>query len=205
MWKILKTEISYYKTILIIAYSIVLILQIDGLYGKIGITMAIVLIVYSFINSESQKERRNRFHVSLPIPIRQLSIIHLLIMLFFQSGMFIIWLLIFLKDHFGIDNAAIWSMLYANAFTLIVIYLLFIFNDLGFYGRKKYRIYFIIMIAFVLIAYAMLLYFGYMRSLFVFGSEFSKSPLEALISNLILFGTFYLAHVVFVHRKLFLN
>ena len=119
-------------------------------------------------------------------------------------GFLVILISHFLSTYFGKDNSTFWTILIANGFILSVINLFIIYTELGFFNTKKYRLIFLGIIALILIALALALYLGFFRTLFVEGSNFAKSPLDALIFNLICFSMFYLSYVLFIRRKSYL-
>jgi hypothetical protein len=204
MWQIFKAELSYNKFGFIIAYVLALIFQIGEFYTQITSTMIIFFIAIGIMGSESDKEKRDRFHSLLPLPIKQLAFIRMVFVFAFQFGFLVILLIKFFNTQFGTNNSALWSILIANGFILSVINIFIIYTELGFFNKKKYRFIFLGIIALILISLSLALYFGYLRSLFVMGSDFAKSPIEALIFNLVCIGMFYLSYVLFIRRTSFL-
>lgn len=204
MWKIFKAELSYNKFGFLLAYMLALIIQIGEFYTQIASSMIIFFIAIGIMGSASDKEKRDRFHSLLPIPIKQLAFIRMVFVIVFQLGFLVIQFSHFFSTYFGKDNSAFWGILVANGFILSVINIFIIYTDLGFFNTKKYRFIFLGIIAFILIALALILYLGFLRTFFVMGTSFAKSPLDALIFNLICFGMFYLSYVLFIRRKSYL-
>jgi hypothetical protein len=204
MWRIFKAELAYNKFGFLIAYVLALIFQIGEFYTQITSTMIIFFIAIGIMGSESDKEKRDRFHSLLPLPIKQLAFIRMVFVFAFQFGFLVILLIKFFNTQFGTNNSALWSILIANGFILSVINIFIIYTELGFFNKKKYRFIFLGIIALILISLSLALYFGYLRSLFVMGSDFAKSPIEALIFNLVCIGMFYLSYVLFIRRTSFL-
>ncbi|UCE06943.1 MAG: hypothetical protein JSW07_02570 [bacterium] len=204
MWKILKAELSYKKSGFIIAYVLALIVQIGEFYTQVTSSMLIFFIAIGIMGSQSDKEKRDRLHSMLPIPIKKLAFIRMVFVVVFQLGFLVILISHFFSAYFGKDNSAFWTILIANGFILSVINIFIIYTELGFFNTKKYRFIFLGIIGFILIAVALTLYLGFFRSFFVMGSNFAKSPRDALIFNLICFGMFYLSYVLFIRRKSYL-
>jgi len=204
MWKIFKAELSYNKFGFLIAYVLALIIQIGEFYTQIASSMIIFFIAIGIMGSESDKEKRDRFHSLLPLPIKKLAFIRMVFVVVFQLGFLVILFSHFFSTYFGKDNSAFWSILVANGFILSVINIFIIYTELGFFNTKRYRFIFLGIIAIILIGLALALYLGFFRTLFVMGSNFAKSPFDALISNLICFGMFYLSYVLFIRRKSYL-
>jgi hypothetical protein len=204
MWRIFKAELAYNKFGFLIAYVLALIFQIGEFYTQITSTMIIFFIAIGIMGSESDKEKRDRFHSLLPLPIKQLAFIRMVFVFAFQFGFLVILLIKFFNTQFGTNNSALWSILIANGFILSVINIFIIYTELGFFNKKKYRFIFLGIIALILISLSLALYFGYLRSLFVMGSDFAKSPIEALIFNLVCIGMFCLSYVLFIRRTSFL-
>ena len=204
MWKIFKAELSYNKFGFLIAYVLALIFQIGEFYTQIASSMIIFFIAIGIMGSESDKEKRDRFHSLLPLPIKKLAFIRMVFVVTFQFGFLVILFIKFFNTQFGTNNSALWSILVANGFILSVINIFIIYTELGFFNTKKYRFIFLGIIALMLIALALALYLGFFRTVFVVGANFAKSPLNALVSNLICFGMFYLSYVLFIRRKSYL-
>jgi hypothetical protein len=204
MWKILKADLAYNKFGLVIAYLLALIIQFSEFYTLIPSPIIIFFIAVGIMGSQSDKEKRERFHSLLPISIKRLAFIRLVFVIVFQFGFLVIQFSHFFTTYFGKDNSAFWSILVGNGFILSVINIFIIYTDLGFFNTKKYRLIFLGIIALILIALALIFFLGFLRSDFVMGSNFAKSPLDALIFNLICFGMFYLSYVLFIRRKSYL-
>ncbi len=204
MWRILKAELSYNKSGFIIAYMLALIVQIGEFYTQVTSSMLIFFIAIGIMGSQSDNEKRDRFHSLLPIPIYKLAFIRMVFVVVFQLGFLVILISHFFSTYFGRDNSTFWTILIANGFILSVINIFIIYTELGFFNTKKYRFIFLGIIALMLIALALALYLGFFRTVFVVGANFAKSPLNALVSNLICFGMFYLSYVLFIRRKSYL-
>jgi hypothetical protein len=156
------------------------------------------------MGSQSDKEKRDRLHSLLPVSIKQLALIRLVFVIVFQLGFVVILVSHFLKTYFGKDNSVFWSILVANGFILSFINIFIIYAELGFFNTKKYRLVFIGIISFILVGFSFALYQGLFRTFFIMGSNFGKSPIDALVFNLVCFGMFYLSYVSFVRRKSYL-
>ena len=204
MWEIFKAELSYNKFGFLIAYVLALIIQIGEFYTQIASSMIIFFIAIGIMGSESDKEKRDRFHSLLPIPIKKLAFIRMIFVFVFQLGFLIILFSHFFSTYFGTDNSYFWSILVANGFILSVINLFIIYTELGFFNTKKYRFIFLGVIAIILIGLTLALYLGFLRTAFVMGSNFTKSPLDALIFNLVCLVMFYLSYTLFIRRKSYL-
>jgi hypothetical protein len=204
MWQIFKAELSYNKIGFLIAYVLALIFQIGEFYTQILSSMIIFFIAVGIMGSESDKEKRDRFHSLLPLPIKKLALIRMIFVVAFQVGFLAILLIKFFNTQFGTNNSAFWSILFANGFILSVINIFIIYTELGFFNTKKYRIILLGFIAIVLTAITLAAYQGLFRTFFVTGSNFARSPLDALIINLICIGMFYFSYTLFIRRKSYL-
>ena len=204
MWKIFKAELSYNKFGFLIAYVLAFVIQIGEFYTQIVSSMVIFFIAVGIMGSESDKEKRDRFHSMLPIPIKKLAFIRMVFVVAFQSGFLVILFTHFLNTYFGENNTFFWSILISNGFILSVINIFIIYTELGFFNTKKYRFIFLGILAFILIALTLAIYWGLFHSLFVREYSFTKSPLNALIFNLICLGMFYLSYSLFIRRKSYL-
>ena len=204
MWKILKAELAYHKFGFLIAYLLAIIIQISKFYTLIPSPIIIFFIAVGIMGSQSDKEKRERFHSLLPISIKRRAFIRLAFVIVFQLGFLVIQFSHFFSIYFGIDNTAFWSILIGNGFILSVINLFIIYTDLGYFNTKKYRLIFLGILAFVFVGLTLAIYWGLFHSLFVREYSFTKSPLNALIFNLICFGMFYLSYSLFIRRKSYL-
>ncbi len=90
MWKILKAELAYHKFGFLLAYMLALIIQIGEFYTQIASSMIIFFIAIGIMGSASDKEKRDRFHSLLPIPIKQLAFIRMVFVVVFQFGFLVI-------------------------------------------------------------------------------------------------------------------
>lgn len=204
MWKIFKAELSYNKFGFLIAYVLALIVQIGEFYTQLASSMLLFFIGIGMMGSASDKEKRDRFHSLLPIPIKKLAFIRMVFVIVFQLGFLVILISHFFSSYFGKDNSTFWTIFIANGFILSVINIFIIYTELGFFNTKKYRFILLAIIAIILIGLSLALYMGFLRTAFVTGSNFAKSPIDALISNLICFSMFYLSYVLFIRRKSYL-
>jgi hypothetical protein len=204
MWQILKAELAYHKFGFLIAYLLALIIQISEFYTLIPSPIIIFFIAVGIMGSQSDKEKRERFHSLLPISIKRRAFIRLAFVIVFQFGFLVIQFSHFFSIYFGIDNSAFWSILIGNGFILSVINIFIIYTDLGYFNSKEYRLIFLGIIAAIIIALALIFFLGFRGSAFFIGANFVKSPLNALIFNLVCFGMFYLSYVLFIRRKSYL-
>jgi hypothetical protein len=203
MWKIFKAELSYNKPGFLIAYVLALIIQIGEIYTQIASSMIIFFIAIGIMGSESDKEKRDRFHSLLPLPIKKLAFIRMVFVFVFQLGFLVILFSHFFSSYFGTDNSYFWSILVGNGFILSVINIFIIYTELGFFNKKRYRFTFLGIIIGILNFIVLGLFLGYLRS-FVIGPEFAKTPIHALIFNGIALGMFYLSYTLFIRRKSYL-
>ena len=204
MWRIFKAELAYNKFGFLIAYVLALIFQIGEFYTQITSSMIIFFIAIGIMGSESDKEKRDRFHSLLPLPIKQLALIRMIFVLAFQVGFLVILLIKFFNTQFGTNNSVLWSILIANGFILSVINIFVIYTELGFFNTIKYRFILLGIIAIILIGLSLALYMGFLRTVFATGSNFAKSPFDALIINFICIGMFYFSYALFIRRKSYL-
>ena len=116
MWQLLKAELNYSKSILIIAYGSVLLIGILLIVGpqlflvpeiplvrKIRVLLWIILFftwiafVVCFIGIAAGKEKRNRLYLKSPVSVRQIGMVRIFIILFIWIGfvaLFFLFLLI---------------------------------------------------------------------------------------------------------------
>ena len=108
MWQVLKAECEYNKGIVLTAYSLTSLtliicwqLEVGGVYLLSAATTIIFFFSIPIMGSRSDKEKRDRLYVGLPVSLKQISANRLLFMILFQAGIFFIWGIIFFLQHFG--------------------------------------------------------------------------------------------------------
>jgi len=205
MWRILKAELSYNKLMLFIAYGLVIFLKFGTIYQEIISSLIIAFISIGIMGSESDKERRERLHVLLPIPIRKISFARLLFLIIFQSVMFILWMTTSAFETVENNQLVIWIMLTANALFLILINLLIIYTDLGFYLNKSWRYIFWGIVFLLVPVSAWLVYNGHLLLFLRGDAQTSSIILETLVYNFICLGFFYSSYKIFIARKSYLK
>ena len=220
MWQILRAEIEYNKTGLIITYLIIslfffgiLYLWGEGVYTFMPNSAIAFAIAMAAMGSESDKEKRDRLYALLPQTLKQHSIVRLLFMLLFQLTIFCLWLAVYFLINFAEDPSAIWTMISFNAFVIITITLFAIYGDLGHFLTQKYRgIFFLVLIGVLLLAYIQqpdlnlirlieIRHATYMVSLY---KNLLSSPLGAALSSTLCLGVLSLSCLIFTQRKSYL-
>ncbi len=220
MWQILKAEIVYNKTGLIVTYLIIslfflgtLYLSVEGIYTFMPNSAIAFAIAVAAMGSESDKEKRDRLYVLLPQPIKRQGVVRLLFMVFIQLTIFCLWLVIYFLINFSQEPSLIWTMFSFNAFVLIAITLFAIFHDLGYFHTRKYKgYYFLILIGVLFLAYVQRLDFNLVRLIEIRHATYVVSlyknllgsPVGAFLSTMLCLGVLSLSCLIFTRRKSYL-
>ncbi|HEX9654558.1 MAG TPA: hypothetical protein VGA99_12690 [bacterium] len=211
MWPLLKAEIQYNKWGLAIGYTIGglfliagFIWDMGGVYGLMGSILITYFITIAVVGAEIDKEKRDRLQALIPVTLKQLSWSRLLFLVVFQIGMLLLLFIAYLVHHLGKDSWALWAILCYNGIILVIISPFAIYHDLGFFGTRRYRLFFFCCLLFVAAALTGLLTSGYSRALVSFGSAYSKNWGNALFYNGLSALLLYLCRVIFLRRKSYL-
>ncbi|MBC8181995.1 ABC-2 transporter permease [candidate division KSB1 bacterium] len=212
MGKILKAEFAYNIMAILLAYTIILISffvalngSMENIHGLLTVAFIAFFISIGIMGSESDKEKRDRFLTSLPIPLKKYSIARLLFVIFYQLGIFSIIILFYLVKVTTENVSTLWEIVIMNCFSLIFISLFIIFSDLKFYRSKYYRYFFL----FVVLIIAALLITGMayhvIPPVLELGQNFPKTFLDATIFNIIFLAMYYICFIVYNKRNSFLG
>jgi len=212
MGKILKAEFKYNMAGILISYSIVLIAflvsligDMDDVYDLFSVTFVTFFISIGIMGGESDKEKRDRFLTSLPIPLKQYSIARLLFVIFYQLGMFSILVIFYLLKVTPENVSAFWDIMKMNSYTLIFISFFIIYGDLKFYNSKYYHYLYLI----IMLLLAALLIMGIVHQVIpltlLFRQNFPKTFLYAAIFKIIFLGMYYVCFIVYNGRKSYLR
>jgi len=211
MWQILKTEFSYTKHGLMLAYTIALLIFIVAafwrswnIFGYMTHTTINYFITMAILGSEGDKERRTRCYARLPVPPQQTAMVDWLYVTLIQLGMFLLWLGLLIFKPESATLRTFWGMLSQNGVILSVIMIFIIHTHLGFYDTKKYqRLNYVILFALILLA-AGLAYFRQFNTVARFFWHHYMSFSGALVGTLLWLGLSYLSVIIFVRRKSYL-
>ena len=219
MWKVLKAELRYHKTAIIALYVIGVLFLMATLLSDLmksmdaatetWIWMSVVASSYIFllihIGSYNDTEKWDRLHALLPIPRLKLGVARLALMLLFQAGVGIIWLIAVMAVGKGRDLAYLGYMLSVNAFFFQTVALIAIFLDLGHFGRNTYRWRLAGVGALLMILIIWLTLAGKIISVLEYIVAPYTTPVSAAIFVLIAAGLFYLDVVIYTCRKSYLK
>lgn len=212
MWRTLKADIKYHGIVIGIVFTIALILLIgDVLFESFDIYMMMGFTTLSFyasmwiIGATDDNEKRDRYQVLLPLSVKGQSFVRLILFILFQVGITLLWSLLFLIQYIGENNTLLWDILSFNGLNITIIMLFVIFSDLGHVGSKAHRW---IFLASVLTVFFLLIYLNVMEVLnhpLSFGPEIRKTPIEALLCNIVCIGLIYYDHGIYQKRKSYLD
>jgi hypothetical protein len=217
MWPLIKAELSYNRIFLVSLYLAIIGMWVIYLFDPAGIFQlfgipALFLIIALF--TRAAKEKRQRFHTLLPVPIKQRSLAGLLsYAALFYIGILSGWATQFLRERGDLANEfiTIWGVLTLNGLAIGIFFLIAIRFDLKHYDEKKY-----LWIANTMLAAALLMTFS-----FYFLAKFSAHnnraiyelirnfvfyfPAVAVAANVVCAGLMYLSMAVYAGRKSYLT
>jgi len=133
MSKLIKSEISYYKTLIVTLYIItipffILNVVVDNFEQYVARVMILILPIVGIItNREEKRSKKIPLHVRLPIPLRQIAISRLGVWLpFWISLMFLFWLSSLIGNH---GHNTLWLILTVmNAMIILMLFSIIIFD-----------------------------------------------------------------------------
>jgi hypothetical protein len=105
MWQLIKAELSYFKTSLIVGYAIFLLIEVFIFTGaqffqmqEISLARKIRILIYAFLlltwaiyipsfySIGFAKEKRSRLYLKLPVPVRKIGMVRVFTLLFIWAG-----------------------------------------------------------------------------------------------------------------------
>jgi hypothetical protein len=133
MWKLIKSEISYYKILIVTLYLVtipffILNVMVNNFEQYVARMMILILPIVGIItNREEKRSKKIPLHVRLPIPLRQIAISRLGIWLpFWISLMFLFWLSSLIGNH---GHNTLWLILtIMNAMIILMLFSIIIFD-----------------------------------------------------------------------------
>jgi len=164
--------------------------------------------------TRAAKEKRQRFHTFLPVPIKQRSLAGLLsYAVLFYAGILSGWAAQFLRERAALANEFItfWGVLTLNGLAISIFFLIAIRFDLKHYHEKKY-----LWIANTTLAAALLMTFSlYFLAKFTAHNNRAiyelirdlvfYSPAVAVAANVVCAGLMYLSMAIYADRKSYLT
>ena len=213
MWQTLIAEFKYNKGVVIPAYlaAVLMLLlgriwDLDGVYGLSAATTIIYFVCIPIMAMRSDKEKRDRLYLRLPLTLKQTSATRLLFMILFQGGLFFLWGIVFFTDHLGHDNQAIWTMMTTSAFVIMVIMFFAINHDLGYFNTPIYRIFYFTILILCFTGLIVSVISGNVNAETIsFGNKHQKVFWDTIIYGVLCFGLVYFNYRLFMWRKSYLS
>jgi len=133
MWKLIKSEISYYKKLIVTLYLItipffILNVVVDDFEQYVARLMILILPIVGIItNREEKRSKKIPMYIRLPIPLRHIALARLGVWLpFWISLMFLFWLSSLIGNH---SNDTLWLILtIMNAMIILMLFSIIIFD-----------------------------------------------------------------------------
>ncbi len=133
MWKLIESEISYYKTLIMILYIItipffILNAVVDNFEQYMARVMILILPIVGIIANREEKRSKNiPLYSRLPIQLRHIAITRLGVWLpFWFSLMFLFWLSSLINKH---GNDTLWLILtIMNAMIIQILFSIIVFD-----------------------------------------------------------------------------
>ena len=221
MFKIIFSELEYYKYFFIFIYGLMFLLFLGtikydhiDLYSYMSNSSIIFYISIGIVGSASDNEKRERFQSLLPFSVKTMGKQRLLFVIFYQTSVFLLWLVIYVMGYIPENSALIWTMISINMFNLILICLFVIYTDLGFYGVRFHKPIVASIIAGSIFLYSITMLniksyvfaaFNFETPLFSTYMDFIKLPYGALFMTMFAGILYYLSYIIYVNRKSYLK
>lgn len=133
MWKLIKSEVSYYKTLILTLYIItipffILNAVVDDFEQYVARLMILILPIVGIIsNREEKRSKKIPLYIRLPIPLRHIALTRLGVWLpFWISLMFLFWLSSLIDNH---SNDTLWLILtIMNAMIILMLFSIIVFD-----------------------------------------------------------------------------
>ncbi|MFQ5753055.1 MAG: hypothetical protein ACE5HI_13775 [bacterium] len=225
MWQLLKAEIAYNKTFLVLGFILFLTLfVIVVVWGKaehfvrdVSIALWAATLFGRFSGEiEKTRSKRIRYHTIMPLAVRDIGITRVVFTVLYWVSIILLFLisLLLVKSHWlGID--ALWALLPINGLILLGYAGFIIYSDLKSYLMKKsekiilHTVWFLTVLA----GYFLLYYYMDFLGLFTHADFFNREDFVGLyfstsgvfILNLIALVLSYLSVELFVRRKAYLE
>jgi len=215
MFRTIFAEIKYFKGLFIIIYGSILFLFIKTVIGELNaydfmISSSILFFIAMGIwGIACGVEKRERYVALLPLSIKKIGIQGLLFIILIKASIFLLWVIAYFTKHIQQDSGFIWTMISLAMLNLIVVGVIAIGIELGYYGtRFRIPIFVIFMIgAIFLFSFSLDVMSPAMNTgvTFLESPEFLKTPIWALLVSLLAGFILYLDYILFMNRKYFLN
>jgi hypothetical protein len=139
MWRLIKTDVVYYRAVFIALYGIVIAAAVlNAIFGELEEHVSRLMLVSVGIlgvisGSEEIKTKRIRLPVQLPIPIRLNGILRFpVIAMFWMSFMVILWVSSLVSRQGNLDADYLWFILVKTALILAMVSFMGIGQDVPF-------------------------------------------------------------------------
>lgn len=144
MWKLIKADLEYNRTLFIFLYSIIFVSVLaNSIRGDLEEYLAIlmffsVVLIGILVGTEEVKTKRIRFLSELPLPVRQLGILRYPVFVtYWFSLMVLLWLssLVSQQGHLGLDY--LWWILTRTGSMFLMVAFMDLGQDLPFCVKDK--------------------------------------------------------------------
>jgi len=229
MWHLLKTELSYHKVEIMVFTSLGLVglianivtgwQNIDVDLPGVRSLMAVGIMVACFVRLISYtKEKKDRYHTSLPLPVRRIGLSRLLyIISIWICFVILFWISSSAIRPYPLDKIIL-ETLTMSGFILMANATLFIYRDLfrfsfGSIRKSGFRIFNVVMILLGYILFYIIFavgipYFSFLRRINLFKENFhnvASSPYAVIVFNLLGIGLTIMSVILFARRKSYLE
>ena len=219
MFKIILSELNYFKYLFIYVYGLTILLfimsllfEIFDVYDFMLISSIIFFITVVIGGVSSDGEKRERLNALLPLSVKTIGKQRLLLIILYQMSVFLLWLILYLAKCVQEDQGVIWTMISTIMFNLIIVCLFVIYGDLEFYGIRFHKLVLLFMIACSILLYSIKI--SHFESDLSFQFEivtmleaykgFFKLPFGALFMCLLAGIIHYISYKVFINRRSYL-
>lgn len=211
MWPVLKAEVGYYKLGLIVNLIVVTSLFVLCMTRRIefefygAFTMMAYWITVALVGVADDKEKHDRLHAGLPVKTQSLAAVRVGFLLSYFCATLVLWLVLWAVTGFEDRGAVFREMISMMSLVFIVVNLIIIFTDLGFFSNRLYRIVYlsVVMALFgLLIVLAVLNIMAYPLN---FGPGSPKSWIDMTAFAAVCIGLFVWDYRLFIRRHSYLR
>jgi len=213
VWRIFKTDLSYYKSNLLLGFGVCILVAVVSFvwnWGDFDTPIAnsafCYMITIAIIGFDADKDKRDRLYTRLPLSLREIAHGRMLLAVLFQFSILLLWLIFLAVTRESVTLRSICNMLSFNALTLAIIMFFVIHHDLGFGGNKKkhYGIYYGFF-ALVIALCGFLYYIEKLRAVasYLFITLYGL-PAGAILFSVFGLGMYILSLRIFMRRKSYL-
>lgn len=207
MWTLFKTEFIYNRFLLSAFFGFIvlamIIMMITG-YAEVrvlpGLTMGFFIAIAITTGVKMGEDKRERYVSLLPLTPFQIAVYRVLFYISIQGLMVLLWTAMLILHPPADLIQEILELSVLNGIILSFTFLIFLWDDLGFFQKRIYRIY---LLLFILVLISAMFFFRFSPWVFSSSGTFHTIP-EAVAVNLFWMSLCFFDVFLFTKRKSYL-